>query len=102
MLFLLVDFVLCKIVGTHEFVLICVPDFIKIRKNCRSTTAIKVFELRNSLKLKVAGFNPPKPVTSFAHFGFDEALMSVIRKSEYENPTPIQAQVDMRVADSFT
>lgn len=56
-------------------------------------TSIKVFELRGRLNLKVAGLNPPKPVTSFAHFGFDEALLNVIRKSEYEHPTAIQAQV---------
>lgn len=64
-------------------------------------TTIKVFELRNSLNLKVAGFNPPKPVTAFAHFGFDEALMNVIRKSEYEHPTPIQSQVRYVNVGSF-
>uniref|UniRef100_A0A8C1KWB8 ATP-dependent RNA helicase DDX42 n=1 Tax=Cyprinus carpio TaxID=7962 RepID=A0A8C1KWB8_CYPCA len=35
---------------------------------------------------------PPKPATSFAHFGFDEQLMHQIRKSEYTQPTPIQCQ----------
>jgi ATP-dependent RNA helicase DDX42 len=35
---------------------------------------------------------PSKPVTSFAHFGFDEQLMKAIRKLEYVQPTPIQAQ----------
>ena len=33
-----------------------------------------------------------KPVSSFAHFGFEEKLLNVIRKSEYTQPTPIQAQ----------
>lgn len=42
--------------------------------------------------IKVTGADAPNPVTSFAHFGFDEALMKVIRKSEYTQPTPIQAQ----------
>lgn len=58
-------------------------------------SAIKVYEIRHRMDLKVAGFDPPKPVTSFAHFGFDEALLSVIRKSDYEHPTPIQAQVSL-------
>ena len=42
--------------------------------------------------LQVTGCAAPKPVSSFGHFGFDEALMKAIRKSEYTQPTPIQAQ----------
>ena len=41
----------------------------------------------------MSGAVPPKPSTSFAHFGFDEQLMHQIRKSEYTKPTPIQCQV---------
>ncbi|XP_035920025.1 ATP-dependent RNA helicase DDX42 [Anopheles stephensi] len=52
----------------------------------------KVQELRQTLGVKVSGPMPPHPVTSFAHFGFDESLMKAIRKSEYSTPTPIQAQ----------
>uniref|UniRef100_A0A182PNV3 ATP-dependent RNA helicase DDX42 n=1 Tax=Anopheles epiroticus TaxID=199890 RepID=A0A182PNV3_9DIPT len=52
----------------------------------------KVQELRQTLGVKVSGPMPPYPVTSFAHFGFDESLMKAIRKSEYSTPTPIQAQ----------
>ncbi|VDM75670.1 unnamed protein product [Strongylus vulgaris] len=49
-------------------------------------------KLREQLGIRVGGFHPPKPVCSFAHFGFDKQLMEAIRKSEYEHPTPIQAQ----------
>lgn len=49
-------------------------------------------DLRSKLDIKVSGESPPKPVCSFAHFGFDEQLMKVIRRSEYTQPTPIQAQ----------
>ncbi|XP_053684919.1 ATP-dependent RNA helicase DDX42 [Sabethes cyaneus] len=52
----------------------------------------KTQELRNKLGVRVSGLMPPAPVTSFAHFGFDESLMKAIRKSEYTQPTPIQAQ----------
>ena len=31
-------------------------------------------------------------ITSFGHFGFDELLLKTIRKLEYTQPTPIQAQ----------
>ncbi|XP_029638136.1 ATP-dependent RNA helicase DDX42 isoform X1 [Octopus sinensis] len=49
-------------------------------------------ELQQKLGIKVTGLCPPRPVSSFAHFGFDEGLMNIIRKSEYTQPTPIQAQ----------
>lgn len=49
-------------------------------------------ELRAKLEIKVSGNAPPKPVCSFAHFKFEERLMKVIRRSEYYQPTPIQAQ----------
>ncbi|XP_055631802.1 ATP-dependent RNA helicase DDX42 [Toxorhynchites rutilus septentrionalis] len=55
-------------------------------------SVIKTEELRKKLGVKVSGPLPPAPVTSFAHFGFDESLMKAIRKSEYTQPTPIQAQ----------
>lgn len=49
-------------------------------------------ELRKKLEIRVSGESPPKPVCSFAHFKFDEQLMRVIRRSQYTQPTPIQAQ----------
>lgn len=52
----------------------------------------QVRDLRKTLGVKVSGPEPPKPVSSFAHFGFDENLMKAIRKAEYTQPTPIQAQ----------
>ena len=36
--------------------------------------------------------SPPRPVTSFGHFHFDEQLMRLIIKCEFTQPTPIQAQ----------
>ena len=46
-----------------------------------------------SISLQVSGLAPPKPVCSFAHFGFDQSLLEAIRKSGYSQPTPIQSQV---------
>lgn len=42
---------------------------------------------------QVSGAMPAKPCSSFAHFGFDDQLMTAIRKSDYVQPTPIQCQV---------
>ena len=55
-----------------------------------SLSNIQVIDLQHKLNVKVSGAVPPKPVTSFAHFGFDEQLMKAIRKSEFTQPTPIQ------------
>jgi len=52
----------------------------------------EVESLRRKLGLRVSGYASAKPVSSFAHFGFEEKLLSVVRKSEYTQPTPIQAQ----------
>lgn len=52
----------------------------------------KTEKLRNTLGIKVSGPAPPNPVTSFAHFGFDDNLIKAIRKADYTQPTPIQAQ----------
>ncbi|KAI8040527.1 ATP-dependent RNA helicase DDX42 [Drosophila gunungcola] len=52
----------------------------------------QVRELRRTLGVKVTGPSPPKPVTSFGHFGFDDQLIKAVRKAEYTQPTPIQAQ----------
>lgn len=49
-------------------------------------------ELRRTLGVHVSGALVPHPVTSFAHFNFDEPLMKSIRKSEYTQPTAIQSQ----------
>lgn len=55
-------------------------------------TVDKVIQLRKTLGLRVNGADLPYPVTSFAHFNFDDALMRAIRKSDYTQPTPIQSQ----------
>ncbi|CAJ0581990.1 unnamed protein product, partial [Mesorhabditis spiculigera] len=68
-------------------------DFYKEHEEISKMNVFDAGRLRDKLDLKVAGNNPPKPVCSFAHFGFDQKLMAFIRKSEYEQPTPIQAQV---------
>jgi ATP-dependent RNA helicase DDX42 len=53
---------------------------------------IQVIDLQQKLGTRVSGASPPKPVSSFANFSFDEALLKAIRKSEFSQPTPIQSQ----------
>ena len=53
---------------------------------------IQVIDLQQKLGIRVSGASPPKPVSSFGHFGFDEPLMKAIRKSDFSQPTPIQSQ----------
>ncbi|RZF40698.1 hypothetical protein LSTR_LSTR007989 [Laodelphax striatellus] len=67
-------------------------NFYSVHEEISSLTEEQVNELRETLGIKVTGPSPPRPVASFAHFGFDDALMKAIRKSEYTQPTPIQAQ----------
>ncbi|EEB17484.1 DEAD box ATP-dependent RNA helicase, putative [Pediculus humanus corporis] len=67
-------------------------NFYVVHDDVANLSKSKVEELRKTLGIKVTGPQPPHPVVGFAYFGFDEALMKVIRKSEYTTPTPIQAQ----------
>ena len=46
--------------------------------------------------MHVSGADVAKPCISFAHFGFDEALLDVIIKHGYSEPTGIQKQVFRR------
>lgn len=67
-------------------------NFYEEHEEIAKLTEQEVNTLRDKLGIRVSGLAPPKPVCSFAHFGFDEALLDTIRKSEYSKPTPIQAQ----------
>ncbi|KPM08868.1 ATP-dependent RNA helicase DDX42-like protein [Sarcoptes scabiei] len=67
-------------------------NFYTQHEDITKLTTSECVELRHKLGIKVSGANPPKPCSSFAHFGFDEKLMKVVRKCEFSSPTPIQAQ----------
>lgn len=69
-----------------------VRNFYVEHEEIKALTAGQVDDLRRTLGIRVSGLDPPKPVSSFAHFGFDENLLGSVRKSEYSQPTPIQAQ----------
>ncbi|KAG9509702.1 ATP-dependent RNA helicase DDX42, partial [Fragariocoptes setiger] len=66
--------------------------FYKEHNDIRMLNDDQVQGLREKLEIRVTGNAPPKPVCSFAHFNFDDVLMKLIRKSEYTQPTAIQAQ----------
>ena len=67
-------------------------NFYQEHDEIKSLTDEKVAGLRRTLDIKVSGHLPPKPVCSFAHFNFDDQLMKAIRKANFIQPTPIQAQ----------
>ncbi|XP_076460295.1 ATP-dependent RNA helicase DDX42-like [Babylonia areolata] len=67
-------------------------NFYEEHEEIKALSTQQVDELRRTLGIKVSGLDPPKPVSSFGHFGFDEKLLTSVRKSEYTQPTPIQAQ----------
>ncbi|CAF1575626.1 unnamed protein product [Adineta ricciae] len=67
-------------------------NFYAEHEDIRGLSNDQVNELRHKLGVNVRGVNIPRPVVSFAHFGFDERLMKTLRKSEFSTPTSIQAQ----------
>jgi ATP-dependent RNA helicase DDX42 len=44
------------------------------------------------IDMRVSGADTAKPCISFAHFGFEEALMETIRRAGYSEPSGIQQQ----------
>ncbi|RGB34514.1 P-loop containing nucleoside triphosphate hydrolase protein [Rhizophagus diaphanus] len=52
----------------------------------------RVDQIRKELDMHVSGADVAKPCISFAHFGFDEALLDIIIKHGYSEPTGIQKQ----------
>ena len=54
-------------------------NFYKEHEAITSLSDSEVKSLREKLNITVSGYTPPKPVSSFAHFGFDDKLLSVIR-----------------------
>ncbi|XP_014485169.1 PREDICTED: ATP-dependent RNA helicase DDX42 [Dinoponera quadriceps] len=67
-------------------------NFYNVHEEIASLNKQQIDDLRKTLGIKVSGPSPPNPVTSFGHFGFDDALIKAIRKNEYTQPTPIQVQ----------
>ena len=63
-------------------------NFYNEHDDIKALSNAQVDDLRKALGIKVSGYDPPKPVSSFGHFGFDEQLMRIIRKSEFTQPTP--------------
>ncbi|KAJ8894782.1 hypothetical protein PR048_000089 [Dryococelus australis] len=67
-------------------------NFYTVHEEIANLGPDQVEELREKLGVKVTGPLPPNPVSSFAHFGFDNQMLKAIRRSEYTQPTSIQAQ----------
>ena len=67
-------------------------NFYNVHEEISNLSKQQIDDLKKTLRIKVSGPSAPYPVTSFAHFGFDDALLKAIRKIEYSQPTPIQAQ----------
>ena len=44
------------------------------------------------MEIRVKGPDVPKPIVSFAHLNFDEAMIQSITKKGFEKPTAIQCQ----------
>ena len=42
--------------------------------------------------VKVKGKDVPKPIKSWSQAGLSKKVMDVLKKNDYEKPTPIQAQ----------
>ncbi|XP_076896226.1 DEAD-box ATP-dependent RNA helicase 24-like isoform X2 [Bidens hawaiensis] len=67
-------------------------DFYEEKSSISGMSEQEVAEYRKSLAIRVAGFDVPRPIKTFAEAGFSAELMKAIAKQAYEKPTSIQCQ----------
>ncbi|XP_031100510.1 DEAD-box ATP-dependent RNA helicase 24 [Ipomoea triloba] len=67
-------------------------DFYEENPSISGMSEQEVIEYRNSLAIRVSGFDVPRPVKTFEDCGFSVELLKAISKQAYEKPTPIQCQ----------
>ncbi|KAI3449387.1 hypothetical protein Pfo_006052 [Paulownia fortunei] len=67
-------------------------DFYEEKPSISGMSDQDVSEYRNSLAIRVSGFDVPRPIKTFEDCGFSVELMKAIGKQAYEKPTAIQCQ----------
>ncbi|KAL6525902.1 DEAD-box ATP-dependent RNA helicase 24 [Orobanche minor] len=67
-------------------------DFYEENPSISGMSDQDVAEYRNSLAIRLSGFDVPRPIKTFEDCGFSAELMKAIGKQAYEKPTPIQCQ----------
>ncbi len=68
-------------------------DFYREVPELTRMTLAEVEEYRTELEgIKVKGKNVPKPIKSWPQCGVSNRILDILKKNEYEKPTPIQAQ----------
>ncbi|EGC33045.1 hypothetical protein DICPUDRAFT_37328 [Dictyostelium purpureum] len=55
-------------------------------------TDTEVLDFRSELGVKITGKNCPKPIQSWSQAGLTEKIHLMLKKFQYEKPTPIQSQ----------
>ncbi|KAK9804524.1 hypothetical protein WJX73_004516 [Symbiochloris irregularis] len=67
-------------------------DFYEEAAEVTKMSHAEVNTLRRQLGVRIAGFDPPRPVHTFAQLGLDGALLAAIKRAGFDKPTAIQAQ----------
>ncbi|KAI9017572.1 P-loop containing nucleoside triphosphate hydrolase protein, partial [Gaertneriomyces semiglobifer] len=67
-------------------------DFYEEHADIAALSEAEVDRIRKELDMRVSGHDVVRPCISFAHFGFDNALIETIRRYGYTEPTGIQRQ----------
>lgn len=67
-------------------------NFYKEHPNLQARSQLDVDEYRNSKEITVCGRNVPRPCRTFNEVNLPEHIANVIRRLNYTEPTPIQAQ----------
>ncbi|OAF65564.1 hypothetical protein A3Q56_06692, partial [Intoshia linei] len=66
--------------------------FYQVHPDLQSLKTFDILKLRKDINVHVNGKPMIAPVSSFAYFGFDSEIISIIRKNNFTKPTDIQSQ----------
>ena len=63
----------------------------KPHPDIENASKTQINKLLGEAGIRIQGYQPQRPISSFGHFSFPDRLMERIRKSDFYEPTPIQA-----------
>lgn len=66
-------------------------SFYKPHDEIVSASKTQINKLLGELGIRIQGYQPQRPVSSFGHLSFPDRLLERIRKSNFIDPTPIQS-----------
>ena len=74
----------------------------KPHSDIENASKTQINRLLGEIGIRIQGYKPEKPVSSFGHLKFPDRLMERIRKSDFSDPTPIQGRYHFTISSDLS